>query len=138
MGEFVSKFASLSLGDATRSSGCVSWLYYSIHFLPLVTQVTESCTLSLNSNAHFHLSLSMFPSMSCDTVASLMLVTTHNFHLLFVYLPPTPFSRTIYEFWLLRGAFQVHFHQKCLCKLFCREVTHLEHFSLFSPSCTNT
>ena len=116
-------FVSEVFKTITCICNCVKWvcrLVVSSHpSLPFVTKVTKTCALSLNTFNHFHLSLTMFLTMSCDKVTLSMLVTSRTLNFFFVMLLPSLSSWTNYECSLLYKTFHVHFHQICLCKLFC-------------------
>lgn len=132
------KFASLSRGNETMPSECASWLCYYIHLLSLVTQVMETCALSLDTSGHFNLSLSIFLTMSSDRVAPSVLVTYYTQYMCFGFHPLMFVAWDIFDFFLLIQMFHVHVHQTWLCILLCREIRHLEHFLLLPPSCTST
>ena len=116
----------------------ITWLCYSIHLIPHVTQLTDIFSLAMNTYVHFHSSLSMFSTMSCDKDSSLDLVTSYSFHLCFGLHPFALVSREFFECFLLLWTLHLNSHQTWLCKLFHWEAKHFKHFLLCPPSCTNT
>ena len=132
------KFVSLSLGSKTMSSESASWLIILSIYFCFFKKIMGTCALVMNTSGHFDSSLTMFPTMSCDRVSSLMLVTSHNWHMLFGLQALTLVAWAIFECFLLLHTFHVHVHRTWLCMFLCRKTRHLEYFSLFHPLCTNT
>lgn len=91
-GSLLAKFMILSVGNATMSSGCERLSCHSIHLLPLLKQVMEAHALVVNIFQHLHLSLRMYLTMSCDKVATVVLVAPHAFCVFLSHLLLGPFS----------------------------------------------